>query len=259
MGKHRKVRDSEKKNGFWWKFVIATVVVLWLSLVVGNWLGHYLVEQGFLGGSIEKDKKIAEARPSYSPVNQKNKNQQVRPPVYSPKDHGTIVPLKTESPEPVEPAETPGEKITPTPTETRETPETIESPPPPPPESGSTETVAKPSKPVETSTPEKIAETPEKPVETTTPEPEKTEVPEPKKTVETLYTLQIGAFSKKENADDVYNQLKKKGYSVHLITIGQENQKIYKVHVGTFRDRESAKNQQAKLKNQGYEPIIIKK
>ena len=45
MSKQERVND-----GFYSKVIIAAVVVVWVSLVGGNWLGHYVVEKDLLKG-----------------------------------------------------------------------------------------------------------------------------------------------------------------------------------------------------------------
>ena len=152
MGKHRLAPEGKSKNGgFWAKLVIATIVVLWLSLVVGNWLGHFLVEKGYLGKNLNRsERKIAESRPSYSPIPLKKSGRETPEPLFSPRDFKTTVPLKTSSP--TETDETETKDIEPAPGKTEEAP-------PPPPE---TDSAAKPPKPKKTPAPGEVTETVQK-------------------------------------------------------------------------------------------------
>ncbi|MBX3167915.1 MAG: SPOR domain-containing protein [Candidatus Eremiobacteraeota bacterium] len=57
-------KQDRTNDGFYSKVIIAAVVVIWVSLVGGNWLGHYVVEKGLLQGK-EKGKKASdEYRPA---------------------------------------------------------------------------------------------------------------------------------------------------------------------------------------------------
>lgn len=56
--------SDKPKDGFFTKVVVATVVVIWMSLVGGNWLGHYAIDQGYLG----KEEEAVEFRDMPSPA-----------------------------------------------------------------------------------------------------------------------------------------------------------------------------------------------
>ena len=57
-------KNEPTKDGFYSKIFVSTIVVIWVSLVGGNWLGHYAVEKGLLTkGNKDKTKaKSAEYR-----------------------------------------------------------------------------------------------------------------------------------------------------------------------------------------------------
>ncbi|MCL5037352.1 MAG: SPOR domain-containing protein [Chloroflexi bacterium] len=267
MGKHRISPEGKTKDGFWAKLVIATVIVLWLSLVVGNWLGHYLVEKGFLGQNIKlSDGKMAESRPSYSPI--PLRNTEGAAPVYNPRNFGSTVPIKKETPTS---EASPSEEKTPTPAETTPSPEASPSLTPKP-----AETVSKTQKASEAPEPEKVTNTVQKTPEAPPPPPPKEErvkkepekpaqLPKPVETQqaetgpESLFTLQMGAFTDRGNADELAGQLKGKGYSVHTVSVKQGDKDVFKIQVGTFKDRTSAEDQQGKLRSQGFDSIIVGK
>ena len=57
-------KQDRTNDGFYSKVIIAAVVVIWVSLVGGNWLGHYVVEKGLL----QKDKKGRSPSDQYRPA-----------------------------------------------------------------------------------------------------------------------------------------------------------------------------------------------
>jgi N-acetylmuramoyl-L-alanine amidase len=69
----------------------------------------------------------------------------------------------------------------------------------------------------------------------------------------TLYKVQVGAFSVRANADNLANELKGKGYSPMVVTVGG----LYKVQVGAFSVRANAEALVTELKSKGYEAIIV--
>lgn len=68
-----------------------------------------------------------------------------------------------------------------------------------------------------------------------------------------LYKVQVGAFSIRENAENLVNQLKADGYNAIIVVSGG----LYKVQVGAFRIRENAEALVNELKSKGYDAIIV--
>jgi N-acetylmuramoyl-L-alanine amidase len=68
----------------------------------------------------------------------------------------------------------------------------------------------------------------------------------------TLYRVQVGAFRIKNNADNIANELRQKGYETYIYI----EDGLYKVQVGAFRIRANAEKLVEELKSQGYEAII---
>ena len=68
-----------------------------------------------------------------------------------------------------------------------------------------------------------------------------------------LYTVQVGAYSVKSNAEKMKKQLENAKYDAILKTDG----KLYRVQVGAYSKKENAEAMQKKLKAAGY-PAIIK-
>ena len=71
----------------------------------------------------------------------------------------------------------------------------------------------------------------------------------------TLYTVQVGAFSKKANADRQAEQLKSDGFDVYVYKQGG----YYKVQCGAFSKKSNADALVKKLKAKGYSTYIAQK
>jgi tetratricopeptide (TPR) repeat protein len=71
------------------------------------------------------------------------------------------------------------------------------------------------------------------------------------------YAVQVGAFSRKTNAENLARRLRNKGYPAFMFESPYQNSKIYKVKVGSFRNRSEAEELGKKLKKQGYPTKII--
>lgn len=68
-----------------------------------------------------------------------------------------------------------------------------------------------------------------------------------------LYKVQVGAFSKKENADNLANEIKNKGIDTYIVKIDN----LYKVQCGAFANVDNAKNMAKTLNNMGYDTYIV--
>lgn len=75
--------------------------------------------------------------------------------------------------------------------------------------------------------------------------------PEPEKKV--LYKVQLGAFSKKTNADNFAKEVKSKGFDVFVTKIGR----YYKVQIGAFSKKANAEALQKKAIAAGYKDAFI--
>lgn len=68
----------------------------------------------------------------------------------------------------------------------------------------------------------------------------------------TLYRVQTGAFSKKENATALSDKLKKAGFDTYIVQSGN----LYKVQVGAYSVKTNADAMAVKLKAAGYDTYI---
>jgi len=64
-----------------------------------------------------------------------------------------------------------------------------------------------------------------------------------------VYTVQVGAFSKEEGAQNLAKEIRDKGYQTYVI----KGKTLYKVQVGEFKTSDEAKTISEKLKKLGYE------
>lgn len=78
--------------------------------------------------------------------------------------------------------------------------------------------------------------------------------PAPAKPSNSLYKVQIGAFSKKANADAIVKQAKAKKFDAFATKVGG----LYKVQLGAFSNESNAKALADKAKKAGYTPYIAK-
>lgn len=67
-----------------------------------------------------------------------------------------------------------------------------------------------------------------------------------------LYKVQVGAFSKRENAERLEADLLAKGYDTYIV---QENG-LYKVQTGAFSEKANAETLKERLENDGYETYM---
>jgi len=63
-----------------------------------------------------------------------------------------------------------------------------------------------------------------------------------------VYTVQVGAFSAEQNAQNLAKEIRDKGYQTYVV----KGEKLYKVQVGEFKSNQEAQNVLQKLKELGY-------
>ena len=83
----------------------------------------------------------------------------------------------------------------------------------------------------------------------------KATIKEEVKKEDTLYKVQVGAFSKKENAEKYAKELKAKGYDTYVVYID----KLYKVQLGAFSKESNAINLMNELKAKGIDAFVTTK
>lgn len=91
------------------------------------------------------------------------------------------------------------------------------------------------------------------PKPSTAPSGEKTKDENPKNTV---YKIQLGAFSTKENAQTLINELKGKGVDATVVPLKKDGKDYFRVQAGAYKNKESADKLANDLKHQGY-PVFV--
>ena len=74
-------------------------------------------------------------------------------------------------------------------------------------------------------------------------------------TTQTLYRVQVGAYSKKANAGAMLEKIKKAGFDTYMVQVDG----LYKVQVGAYSKKSNADAMAAKLKASGFDTYITTK
>lgn len=72
---------------------------------------------------------------------------------------------------------------------------------------------------------------------------------------ETLYRVQVGAYSVKNNADVQLKKVKAAGFDTYMVKVGS----LYKIQVGAYSKKSNAEVMQKKLKAKGFDAFITTK
>ena len=73
------------------------------------------------------------------------------------------------------------------------------------------------------------------------------------------YTLQLGSFSRLENAQQLREQVTKSFGDVSIATLQSKDTTYYRVHLGTFANRADAEERARQVTQAGYSVIIMEK
>ncbi len=74
----------------------------------------------------------------------------------------------------------------------------------------------------------------------------------------TSFTVQVGAFSTLQNAEELKAKFEKENYSSNIFTIVNDGRKLHKVWVGEFQTYEDAKRFTSEIRRQfGLESIVV--
>ena len=71
------------------------------------------------------------------------------------------------------------------------------------------------------------------------------------------WSVQLGSFASRANADNLTRQVKGQGFAVFVLPGGSGSSVRYRVRVGPFADRESAERTAAKLKSLGHVGSLV--
>jgi DedD protein len=72
-----------------------------------------------------------------------------------------------------------------------------------------------------------------------------------------FWSVQLGSFASRANADNLTRQVKGQGFSVFVLPGGSGTSVRYRVRVGPLADRESAERTAAKLKSLGHVGSLV--
>lgn len=216
-------KQERTKDGMYSKLIISAIVVIWVALVGGNWLGHYVVEKGLLGTSGQQEyRSSVQAKPkpwiTVDPTQQQELERlqggsgEARPPLSTP------APQTSASPE------------------------------------------ATPQEPPITASPVAVPEETPAPAVTpllSTPAPTQGDpVPTPALSEGTFH-LQFGSFTSQENAQAMVDSLAAVGQQAEVEEIQASTGKsIYRVRGGVYTE-EQAREQRDKLREQNIQAFIV--
>lgn len=88
--------------------------------------------------------------------------------------------------------------------------------------------------------------------------PDSLPAPDGESSASGLYRVQVGAFSKKANAESYMARVKAVGFSAFITTATSNDATLYRVQVGAFASKANAEVYAKKVKNAGFEAFVIK-
>jgi cell division septation protein DedD len=71
------------------------------------------------------------------------------------------------------------------------------------------------------------------------------------------WSVQLGSFASRANADNLVRQLKGQGFAVYVLSGGSGAATRHRVRVGPLPDREAAERTAAKLKTLGHASSLM--
>lgn len=70
-----------------------------------------------------------------------------------------------------------------------------------------------------------------------------------------LYRVQAGAFSVKENAEKLKEELMKKGFDT--VVVNDSGKAVYRIQAGAFSAKSNAQEMKRKLIEEGFDAIVV--
>lgn len=99
--------------------------------------------------------------------------------------------------------------------------------------------------------PVKVSAAPAKQVPSTPP-------PEvPARSTTEMWAVQLGSFSRKENADRLAAELRNKGYAAFISQLSQSGEPLHRVRIGPQKNRDDAEMTAAKLAKDGVKSQVV--
>jgi cell division septation protein DedD len=277
------VSDEQKKksvndNGdpFWSRILIVTVIVIWIALMAGNWIGHYVIKSGVLGkktsayGSEFKEAPPIRTKTWKQPVQatpdkqdsaslessedndpEKNKTKIAEDLLNLAKSSLETLADKddTEDETKTEEAEKSAEK-TQTPLPSPSPAKTAEVKPSPSPSPEKTQSVQVKPSPKPSAT-QNVSSSPDEMTNRQT-----SSTSQEKQAVDSTsdnYAVQLGNFERNDYAIELVDKLKAKGYTPTIVKTGDK----YRVYMGNYDNRDKARETSEKLKGEGFDSFVI--
>lgn len=232
-------RRDNPRDGFFSKVLVATIVVIWVALVGGNWIGHLAIQSGVLGKTEDVKFKVNEPRPKpWVTVDPRIQRELER-------NTGITPSAAVSSPTPATPAETPQVSLTSRPLEPTGEPTPLDPPVVETPTPQEVHTPAPPVPPVRT---------PDAPAATPVDEQAPTATPAAPGSGE--FQLQFGSFGSMDNARRLADELKSKGQEARVEEIQTATGPVFRVRGGTYSEN-AAHEQMEKLKSQNVDAYIV--
>jgi DedD protein len=72
------------------------------------------------------------------------------------------------------------------------------------------------------------------------------------------WAVQLGAYSKRETADELVATLKNRGYAAFVLEYRAQGKVLYRVRVGPEQDRARAAEVAARLAKDGFDPVVAR-
>lgn len=236
---------KEQNDGFWPRFVITLVVVVWVALVGGNWLGHFVISkvEDNPSQAAADELNIPSPRPkpwrTADPALQREIDEQRQ----GLSGEGSKKPAQVVTASPVpqkeDGEEKPKEQAMATPAPKPEKKPAAEKPAPP----------AEEAPPAPAATPE----TAESPAANEPPEPTPAGGPA---AASSDYQLQFGSFSSEENARELARKLEAEGQTASVEAVQTDSGTVYRVSGGSYADESSAKAQADRLRGAGIDVYV---
>lgn len=272
--------DDNYKDYFWVKVLVVTIVIIWLSLAAGTWVGNFLTVNKILPSKADTEVSAEQKPKAWKTIvevdnhgnlsktgqldgSSENVNiddfRNIDDPIPGVDDQSIKVlnspdiNVVQEPPKPVPPP-LPGASVTPS--------ESPSSPEPQPSESSTATATATKTQDTNEDHKEKKEHKESKDPAEKKPSPEPT-LAKPAKTPEPSqpnsngnYNIQMGSFSNQGNADKMIDDLKKKGHNATVEKVTSGDKEFYKVKITNSPSQKDAKDKAEELKKEGFDAIV---
>jgi len=252
--------EEDYKDYFWVKVLVIAIVIMWLSLAAGTWVGNYLTEHKIIPTkedtviSTEQKPKVWKTIVEVDEKGDVSKTAKLE----NPEENLNIDDFRNID-DPIPGLDDRSTK-TPRPSDIKIVQEPVKQEPPPLP--GATDNRTEEPKPTETTSAEpsqgsqvdSSKENKTNPTENPTPKPTVSAEPKTAENNES-YNIQMGSFANQENANKMIEDLKNKGHNATIEKVVSGDKEFYKVKINGSSQKD-AKNKADELKKEGFDAIV---